>query len=125
MNNCVFIGNLARDSELRYSQSGTAIASFAIAVNRGYGEKKTTSFFNMTLFGKRAESLNDYLTKGTKVGVICEASQSSWEKDGVKQYKIEFIVNDLELLGGGKGESSISSTVRDAPENFQDDEIPF
>ena len=131
MNNCTFTGNIVRDAELRYTQGGMAIASFTLAVDRGYGEKKTTAFLGMTLFGKRAESLVQHLTKGSKVGVVAEVSQSSWEQDGEKRSKIEFIVNDVELMGGAKANDKPyqPKPYHAPPELFEGDDldsaIPF
>lgn len=131
MNNCTFIGNIVRDAELKYTQEGLAIGSFTLAVSRGYGEKKSTAFLAMKMFGKRAESLTKYLTKGSKIAVIAEVTQNSWEKDGVKQYKFEFIVSDIELLGGAqfkaqeKAKPYTQNPDAVPPEDFEDDEIPF
>lgn len=100
MNKWVGIGNLIKDSELRYSQNNKAICNFAIAVNEGFGDKKTTQYFNIVSFG--AEKLSEYLVKGTKVAIVGKLSNSSYEKDGQKYYKTEIIADSfggIELLG--------------------------
>lgn len=130
MNNCTFTGNITRDAELRFTQGGMAIASFTLAVNRGFGEKQTTAFLGMVLFGKRAESLVQHLTKGSKVGVVAEVSQSSWEQDGQKRSKLEFIVNDLELMGGARPSDKLHAPKAEyaPPELFEGDDlddVPF
>ena len=60
-------GNLGRDPEMRYMADGTAVTNFNVAVSDGYGENKTTIWFRVSVWGKRAETANQYLTKGQKV----------------------------------------------------------
>ena len=101
MNLIILSGNLTKDCELRYTAgTGKAVVSFSIAVNEGYGDKKTTQFFNITSFG--AEKVADYLTKGTKVLIRGRLRNNSYEKDGVKHYTTEIIAENyggIELLG--------------------------
>jgi single-strand DNA-binding protein len=132
INNVVLFGRVTRDSELRYSASGMAIANFAIAVNRrvkkGDQWADEASFFDLALFDKQAEGLNQYLVKGTQVGVQGELRQERWEKDGQKHSKVQVHVNNLQLVGGGKREGSApaseSSGAQASPEEYKDD-IPF
>lgn len=108
LNICTFVGRLTKDAQSRYSQSGTAIASFTIAVNSivsdnvgGYREEP--SFLDMVIYGKRAESLYKYLLKGQQVAVQTEARQNSYKrKDGTTVNAIEFMVLDLQLVGPSK-----------------------
>lgn len=111
INKVVLTGNLTRDAEMRYTQSGSAVASLGIAVNDRVKNSSTgewedyANFINCTMFGKRAEGLQPYLTKGQKVAVDGRLRYSTWESDGQKRSKIEVIVEDLELLGGRGGNS--------------------
>lgn len=63
----IIAGNLGRDPEMRYMPDGTAVTSFSIAVNDGWGENKRTLWFRVSIWGKRAETANQYLSKGSKV----------------------------------------------------------
>lgn len=147
MNVVALVGRLTRDSELRYTQGGMAIARFSIAVNR---RKRTAdnrwedeaNFFDCAMFGKSAESVNQYLERGRQVSVIGELRQNRWEQDGQSRSKVEIIVNSLQLLasaGGGQGGRSDAQAYNQAParqqeappieyggpEQFDDDQIPF
>ena len=105
-NNFTLIGRLTRDAALKHTAGGMAIAEFSIAVNRQEKHGETwvdePSFFDMAIFGKRAEGLAPYLLKGQQVAVNGELKQDRWEKDGQKNSKVAFQVNDLQLLGSGK-----------------------
>lgn len=105
-NNFTLIGRLTRDAALKYTSGGMAIAEFSIAVNRQEKHGETwvdePSFFDMAIFGKRAEGLAPYLLKGQQVAVNGELKQDRWEKDGKKNSKVAFQVNDLQLLGSGR-----------------------
>ena len=109
INKVVLTGNLTRDAELRYTQSGMALSSIGIAVNDRMKNSSTgewedyANFINCTMFGKRAESLQPYLLKGQKVAIDGKLRYSTWESEGQKRSKIEVIVDDLELLGSRSG----------------------
>jgi len=124
-NNVVSInGRLVREAELRFSTNGTVILRFSIAVNRSVkkGDKweDEASFFDCTMFGKMAESVSKYLSKGKQVSIIGELVQNRWEKDGQNRSKVEIIVNKLQLLGGKDEQKQ----EQQGPESFEDD-IPF
>lgn len=89
LNEVRLIGNLTRDPELRYVPSGTAVASFSIAVNKTYvsnGEKKEeVSFIKVNAWGKVAEMVGEYLTKGRAVLVSGSLKQERWETEDGKQ----------------------------------------
>ncbi len=88
-------GFLTRDAELKHANSGTAILSFSIANESWFGEKYT-SFFECTAFGKRAESVANYMTKGTAVVIQGKLKQDRWEKDGQNRSKVVIIVDDID-----------------------------
>jgi len=106
LNQFQLIGRLTRDAEMKYTSAGLAICSFSIAVSRSvkHGEKwiDEPSFFDMSIFGRRAEGVSAYLLKGQQVAVNGELKQDRWEKDGQKNSKVAFQVADLQLLGSGK-----------------------
>ncbi|MFA5467819.1 MAG: single-stranded DNA-binding protein [Sphaerochaetaceae bacterium] len=138
----VLIGRLTRDSELKYTQSGTAVSRFSVAVNRmkrsGDQREEEVSFFDIVVWGKIAEVLSPYLTKGKQVSIEGELRQSRWEQDGQSRSRVEVVARNLQLLGGGptgevntsynreRDNSPKSSPVQDfpGPEQF-DDDIPF
>lgn len=99
INSCNFTGNLTKDADLRFSNSGMAICKFSIAVNKKMKDNESTSFFNCIVFGKFGEAVAKYLVKGTPVSITAEAKQNVYEKDGVKHYSIDFIVNSLRMFG--------------------------
>ena len=121
MNIITIEGRLTRDAELKYTGGGTAVSSFSAASNDWNGKEDHVSFFNCSLFGKRAESLNQYLSKGQAVFIIGNMRQDRWtDKDGNNRNTFQVGVKDIKLLGGKPSEVSESSTGQ----GFSDD-IPF
>lgn len=101
MNNWNFTGNLGRDAELRTTTSGHSVLSFSVAVKSGYGDKATTTWANCQLWGKQAESMGQYLTKGKQVGIVGEVTLRQYQKqDGSPAQSLDVRVSDLTLLGG-------------------------
>ena len=105
-NKVLLMGNLTRDPELRYVPSGTAVATFTVAVNRVYtsqaGEKKEeVSFIRIVVWGRRAEVCGEYLSKGSPVFVEGRLQSRSWEaQDGQKRSTIEVIADNVQFLRG-------------------------
>lgn len=99
INNFQFTGNLTRDGELKYTNSGMAVCKFSIAVNKKFKDNESTSFFNCVIFGKFGEAVNQYLTKGLPVAVGGEVKQNKWEQDGQTRYGIDFIVDSMRMFG--------------------------
>lgn len=101
MNVWAFTGNLGRDAEQRFTQDGTSVVSFSVAVKAGYGDKESTAWPKCAIFGKRGEGVLPYLVKGQLVGVTGELAMREYDKkDGSgKGYSLEVRVNDLTLLG--------------------------
>jgi single-strand DNA-binding protein len=118
MNHVNLIGRLTRDAELNYTASGQAVSKFSIAVNRSVkrGEKweDEANFFDVVLWGKRAESLGQYLAKGKRIGVDGELRQDRWQKDGQTRSKVEIVAININLLGGGNGENRGSAGTSDS-----------
>lgn len=118
-------GRLARDSELRTTQSGTTVCSFTIACDAGYGENKRIEWVKVALFGKRADGLHPYLKKGTALTCQGEAKSNSWiSKSGEAQGDIELFADKITLQGSKQG-SSESNASDDASDNSEGDDIPF
>lgn len=104
MNNITIAGNIARDAEVKYLPQGDAVANFSVADNQG--KDKQAIFWNCSLFGKRADSLSQYLTKGQAVTITGSVSQREYtDKDGNKRQVMEVRVNDVALQGGARQQS--------------------
>ena len=107
LNHITLAGNLVKQPELRYTPSGTPSCNFTIANNRQWKDKsgemkKETSFISVTAWGKTAEMVNQYLTKGSGVCVEGRIKQDVWEKDGAKQYKVYIIAERVHFVGAKK-----------------------
>ena len=137
MNKVILIGRLTRDIELRYTQKGTARATFTLAVDRRFknqdGEKET-DFINCVIWDKQAENAAKYVGKGSQVGVVGRIQTRSYEaKDGHKVYVTEVVVEEIEFMGGGKTERGSQRSEYDqspVEDDFQpleddDDDLPF
>ena len=107
INKVIVSGNLTRDAELRTTASGNPVCSFGVAVNdrrrNQNGEwEDYANFVDCQLFGRRAEAIAQYLTKGTKVAVEGRLHYSSWEdrNGGGRRSKLEVYVDELEFMSG-------------------------
>lgn len=120
LNRVTLIGRLTRDAELKYTSGGMAVCKFSIAVNkfRKSGEQRTeeTHFFDIVLWGRSGESLNQYLIKGKQVAIDGELRQNRWEQDGQPRSKIEIVANNVQLLGGSPSSGSSAPSSRTQPE---------
>lgn len=153
INRVTLIGRLTRDPELRHTSGGDAVCSMRLAVNSRardetgqWGDKP--NFFDVTVFGRQAESVSNYLSKGRRVGVDGRLSWREWQaQDGSKRQNVEVIASDVVFLdargdgegGGGGGGGGWSSGPRSAPSGDlpvdesdmrpppagADDDIPF
>ena len=106
-NRVILIGNLTRDIELRYTPSGTAVAKFGLATNRTFSDpvtkekKQEVMFIDITVFGRAAETSNQYLKKGSQVLVEGRLSFNQWtDNTGQKRSKHEIIAEQVKFLGG-------------------------
>lgn len=105
LNAVALVGRLVKPVDMRFTNGGMAIASFTIAVNNNkkvngqWGD--VASFFDCTMFGKRAESLAQFLVKGQQVSISGSLEQQSWDDKatGQKRSKVGILVDDLGLIG--------------------------
>jgi single-strand DNA-binding protein len=141
INHVVLVGRLTRDAELKFTNTGLAICTFSIAINRRVksGDKwiDEANFFDITLFGKQGEAVSQYMTKGTQVAINGELRQDRWEQDGQKRSKIKIVANNLQLLGSRSGGGGAdrgpkdfdtqgdSGTVESGGAGTFEDDIPF
>lgn len=116
------IGRLTRDPEVRYSQgeNSTAVARYTLAVDRRYKREgdQEADFISCVSFGKQAEFVEKYLHKGTKIAVTGRIQTGSYEKDGVKHYTTDVVVEEHEFCES-KG-SSTSDNASPAPHTDSD-----
>jgi len=113
-NKVVLVGNLTRDIELRYAQSGSAIANAAIATSRKFtqnGERKEeVCFIDITFFGRSAEVANQYLRRGSKILVEGRLNFDQWvAQDGSKRSKHSVIVETMQMMDS-KADAAQSSS---------------
>ena len=121
MNVITVAGSLGRDAELKYLQNGDAVLNFSVADSAG--RDKPTIWWNCQLFGKRAESLSQYLKKGQSVTVSGSVSEREWtDKDGNTKKAMNVRVNEVALMGGRREEEKPKPKPAD---NFDDSDVPF
>lgn len=149
-NKVLLMGNLTRDPELRYLQSGSAVVNFGLAVNRKYRNRNTqemveeTTFVDIEGWGPQAETFSRYMSKGRPVFVEGRLRLDSWEaKDGQKRSKLRVVMENFQFIGGPAGQRDSEGMQprqgkppyqagqvadRSAPQQGEDydfDDIPF
>jgi single-strand DNA-binding protein len=146
VNKVILVGNLGRDAELRYTPGGAAVATLNLATTEMWNDKQgqrqeKTEWHRVILWGKQAETLQEYLTKGKQIYVEGRLQTRQWDdKDGNKRYTTEIKADRITLLGGGGGGRGGGGMERggtahaagggggmDEPpmEPITDDDIPF
>jgi len=146
VNKVILVGNLGRDAELRYTPGGAAVATLNLATTEVFkdreGQKKEdTQWHRIILWGKTAETLQDYLKKGKQIYVEGKLQTRKWkDKDGNDKYTTEVRGDRVVLLGGGgggsRGESGAGGARSTSSDEFShaeptgsveltDDDIPF
>jgi len=126
MNKIMLSGRWCKDIELKFLPDGTAVAKSTIAVDEGYGDKKKAHFFNVTMWKKTAEAVANYSGKGKKVLIEGRLQQRSWEKDGLKQYAIEVVAEQVEFLEMKTGETKKDVFAEDYKNvDISDLDLPF
>lgn len=128
MNNITIIGNLTRDPELRYFESGNSVASFSIAWNEyKKGGEQEVHYFDCKAWGKTAETLANHCRKGSKVGLTGTLKQERWEsKEGNKQSKVIINVDRLDLLGSKQdAETPTQQAATTSATSVDYDTMPF
>lgn len=133
MNNITITGSLGRDIELRSMPNGDRVGSFSVADSQG--RDKPAIWWNCQLFGKRADSLAQYLTKGQQVTVAGSIAEREWtDKEGSKRKQMDIRVNDIALQGSRREQAAAPAQSNAQPaqpsrssSRFEDmdDYIPF
>ncbi len=139
LNRVILAGNLTRDPQLSYTPSNTAVCKFGMAINRTWTDRNTgdrrdeTTFVDLTAFGRQAEVINQYLTKGRGILVEGRLNYSQWTTpEGQKRSKLEVVVENFQFLGGrpdgasGSRQASAREPVHqaEADEGWSSDPAP-
>ena len=145
INKALIYGNLTRDPEMKSLPSGIAVTSFSVATNRVYKDKngakqESTDFHNIVAFGRQAETVHQYLRKGSGVYVEGRIQTRSWDdKDGTKKYRTEIVADTIQFgpksgasaggasAGGYSGAASppTTSSPKSAPQPAELDTIEY
>ena len=148
LNKALVYGNLTRDPELKALPSGTQVTTFSVATNRVWKDKdgakqESPEFHNIVVFGRQAETVAQYLKKGSSALVEGRMQTRSWESDGVKKYRTEIVADRVQFgpRGAGAGaptSATVSTGGADVPqaqapatdieypeEDIKPEDIPF
>lgn len=140
MNRVILLGRTTKDADVRYSQGDKpmAIASITLAVDRKYRKEgeQSADFINCKAFGKIAEVIEKYVTKGTKIAIVGRIQTGSYtNKDGVKVYTTDVMIEELEFAESRNSQQSNDNVSRPAsrnddgfmniPDSIDDDGLPF
>jgi single-strand DNA-binding protein len=141
VNRVILVGNLGRDAEVRHTAGGQAVATLNLATTENWKDKEgqrqeKTEWHRVVVWGKTAEALGPYLTKGKQIAIEGRIETRQWDdKDGNKRYTTEIKADRVTLLGssgGGAGRSGGQdreyggqSTPMNEPADMPEDDIPF
>ena len=146
-NKVIVVGNLGRDPEMKFTPQGTAVCTFSVATNErrknNAGEQQdVTTWFRVTVWGRQAETVSKYLSKGRSVYVEGRLQVDEWtDKQGKTRFTLEVNATDVQFIGGGeregiptriqperesaRGASAGAGGSRAQPADLDDDSIPF
>ncbi len=128
MNVFSFTGNLGKDAELRHTANGDPVVGFSVAVKSGFGKGEKTIWIKCSKFGKGADSLSQYLTKGQQVAVSGEFEMQEWtDKEGNERKEPAVRANTVTLVGG-KNTNQAAANQKPESSKYSDDDadqIPF
>lgn len=132
LNTCTISGNLGKAAELRHTNSQLAVVSFSVAVNERRKQadgsyQDEVNWLDCTMFGKRAEALQPYLAKGTKLSLTGHLHKSTYERDGKQYSRVEIIVDEVELMNARREAQAPEAMPPQAVEaaSVYDSDIPF
>ena len=133
-NKIFLLGNLTRDPQLSYTPNQTAVVDFGLATNRKWtgqdgSQREETCFVDCRAFGRPAETINKYLSKGRMVFIEGRLTFDSWTaQDGTKRSRHRVTVENFQFLsgsGGSGGDNQASQAGSDEESQVSDDDIPF
>jgi len=132
MNQVNLVARIGKEIELKYLPSGSAIASFSVAVNQDYkkdGQKvEKTSWFDITAFGKTAENVNQYFNKGSMIGITGELEQQTWTaQDGSKRSKVIIKLQNFTFIDKRQDNQQQQQQAPQQQQQvqYEDESIPF
>lgn len=134
MNKIILMGRLTKDPDVRYTQDSKAVARFYLAVDRRFKRdgQPEADFFNCTAFGKTAEFVEKYLSKGTKVLLSGSLQNDNYtDGNGVQRYTVQVIVEEIEFAESKKNSEAGNNTNKDDGDGFMNipdglvEELPF
>lgn len=121
LNKVMIIGNAGADAEMRYTESGTAIATWSVAVNYKAQEKDQTEWFNCVMFGEKVERVAPHILKGKPLFVEGRLQTRSWSDDqGQKHYRTEVVAFSVQFLGSR--EETLTERLKG---DIDVDDLPF
>lgn len=134
MNSCNFVGRIGRDAVTRFTQEGKPVTGWALAVDTGFGDKKTTLWLDCSWWGERGSKVAEYIRKGDRLAVTGEIGSREYEG----KTHVTLNVNNVTLIGNKEGGTSSSGSRGGAPQrtrqlpatapvadDFEDSDIPF
>lgn len=99
MNAVTLVGRLTRDPEMRHTSGGIAVTTITLAIDRPYSKKKETDFIDVIVWNKRAEVVNQFMTKGRLIGVTGKLQSSSYnDSDGIRRKAVRVVADDVQFL---------------------------
>ena len=130
LNEVIVSGRLTRDSELRYTPNGTPVTDVIVASNRKWSKdserQEETTFVDVTVWGKQAESLHEYLVKGRHIMVVGRLKLNKWETDeGDKRSKLTMVAEKINLTPGGGKSNGNGSSAASKGKVKEKEEVPF
>lgn len=130
MNNITLLGRLTRDPELKYTQSGTAVTRITVAVDRGLSKEKrqaaqasnqpTADFINCIGWGKTAELISNYFSKGNQIGIVGRIQTGSYEKNGQMVYTTDVVINSVSFIESKNTNNSANNNANNQSNNYSD-----
>lgn len=129
LNQVQLIGNLTKNPELKQTKSGTSVATFTVATSRSIknGDQwdEESEFHNVVIWGKQAEMVQQYVSKGQKLFVTGRLQTRSYDKDGIKRYITEIVANDVVFMDSKKPQTQdvVLEDIDDGPIDLSG--IPF
>lgn len=132
LNKAMIIGNLTRDPELKSLPSGIKVCNFSVATNRVWydkekGKQESTDYHNVVVFGRTAETVAQYMKKGSSILVEGRMQTRSWDADGGKKYRTEIVADTVQFgprsSGGGDYSGGSRNTENDSPKEVKTPEL--
>ena len=134
VNKVILVGAVGKDPDMKSTADGMQIANLSVATSESYKDKsgnkvENTEWHRVSAFGKLAEIIGKYVTKGSRVYIEGKLRTRSYDKDGTKVYTTEIIASELQMLGGGEQKPAKQKGGTNYPEpiadDFDDSIIPF